>query len=76
MLQKIGAGQAISTIGIDLKSCVGAQVSNNIVKGYSVSNISRIGISTAQSTNTTVNCNLVDSTGYGFYFGGLCPVLN
>jgi hypothetical protein len=48
-------------------------VSNNIVKGYSVSNISRIGISTAQSTNTTVNCNLVDSTGYGFYFGGLCP---
>ena len=73
VLQKNGGGQAVTTIGIDLKSCVGAQVSNNIVKGYSVSNTSRIGISTAQSTNTTVNCNLVDSTGYGFYFGGLCP---
>ena len=68
VLQKIGSGQAISTIGIDLKSCVGAQVTQNLVKGYSTTNTSRIGVNTDQSINSLISCNSVDSTGFGFHF--------
>jgi hypothetical protein len=68
VLQKIGGGQAISTIGISLNSCIGAQVSNNVVKGYTTSNTSRIGVNTDQSINSLISCNSVDSTGFGFHF--------
>ncbi|MFN0187904.1 MAG: T9SS type A sorting domain-containing protein, partial [Bacteroidia bacterium] len=68
VLQKIGAGQAVSTVGISLNSCVGAQVTQNLVKGYSTTNTSRIGVNTDQSINSLISCNSVDSTGFGFHF--------
>lgn len=68
VLLKIGSGQAISTVGISLLSCVGAQVSQNLVKGYSTTNTSRMGVNTDQSINSLISCNSVDSTGFGFHF--------
>ncbi|MBK7966103.1 MAG: T9SS type A sorting domain-containing protein [Bacteroidetes bacterium] len=68
VLQKIASGHAISTVGISILSCVDAQVSQNLVKGYTTSNTTRIGVNTDQSINSLISCNSVDSTGFGFHF--------
>ncbi|MBK7966245.1 MAG: hypothetical protein IPK10_13810 [Bacteroidetes bacterium] len=43
-------------------------MSQNLVKGYTTSNTTRIGVNTDQSINSLISCNSVDSTGFGFHF--------
>ncbi|MBP6511629.1 MAG: T9SS type A sorting domain-containing protein [Bacteroidia bacterium] len=70
---KQGFGNAKLNAGIIVNDCLGAQLNNNIAKGYSEFYTKNIGVLCNASTNTSLYCNLVDSSGYGFYFGGICP---
>jgi hypothetical protein len=64
-----GSESSIATTGIALQGCRSANVTQNAVTGYTRTNTSRIGISNTISTDGLLSCNVVDSTGYGFFFG-------
>jgi hypothetical protein len=64
-----GSESSKATTGIALQGCRSANVTQNAVTGYTRTNTSRIGISNTISTDGLLSCNMVDSTGYGFYFG-------
>ncbi|MBK8848419.1 MAG: T9SS type A sorting domain-containing protein [Bacteroidetes bacterium] len=49
-----------------------ANVSCNHVSSHTVTDTLITGIGTSISYNTNVYCNNVDSTGFGFFFGGIC----
>lgn len=66
------------TNGISLNGCKQANVNCNSIKGSNPTDTNAIGLATqvgiaaSQSDNSTIQCNAVDSTAYGFYFGGSC----
>jgi hypothetical protein len=64
-----GSESSKATTGIALQGCRSANVTQNAVTGYTRTNTSRIGISNTISTDGLLSCNVVDSTGYGFFFG-------
>ncbi|MBL7928622.1 MAG: T9SS type A sorting domain-containing protein, partial [Bacteroidia bacterium] len=65
---------AAQMYGIEINGNVRPQVSCNNVMSNTVSaaDTTKIGIAVKISSNSNVSCNTVDSTGYGFFFGGIC----
>ncbi len=68
--QKHQSGNSPVMTGISINSCKNAQVINNVVKGNTPLNTTRIGIDQRLSTSSLISCNSVDSTGIGIHFGG------
>ena len=66
------------TNGISLTGCKQANVNCNSIKGSNPTDTNAIGLATqvgiaaSQSDNSTIQCNAVDSTANGFFFGGSC----
>ncbi len=59
--------------GISLRGCERSLVSCNTASGNNASDTTKTGIEIAISTNSNIICNTVDSTGRGFFFGGISP---
>ncbi|MEP7170356.1 MAG: right-handed parallel beta-helix repeat-containing protein, partial [Bacteroidota bacterium] len=67
-----GEPDTLYTRGIRLNACTGATVTCNTVIGpYPIHRHNR-AIVTTISDNCTIACNYIDSTNYGFFFGGIC----
>ncbi len=58
--------------GIDLEDSDSTFINCNTITGDDESDTLKTGISVSISSRTQVGCNSTDSTGYGFFFGGIC----
>jgi uncharacterized repeat protein (TIGR01451 family) len=66
----------VSPQGISLNGCTDSKVLYNSVEGNSVTDTTMIGIGVDISDGSIVTCNVVDSTGWGFFFGSSCLTTN
>ncbi len=70
---EIAGTAGLSLFGIALNGCADALVSDNFVSGHTATDTMKIGYYTSISTGSQLTCNGADSTGWGFYFGGISP---